>query len=268
MCRIVASTERSQCTAFGKKDKRRCRLQRRPGYWTCEVHKRYYETWYETNRLINRRFMSKREIKELEFQIKQGYVAIPDAWVWQLREYSDIEWYLFLLEHTQMPADVNIYLFYTVIYEQIFYGYTWPNEKILQSFCREPSSCLFLFGHLIRWCERMSHGGAYSFLDLLQSYMSRFSWRALLYSQTLFTEFNTITRTEYQIFPENSEFWDLDCEENPIRRFFKYLHKKAGASIRERCSVYKEELMAAAWAPKRIQRWLDMGYDLDLLEEL
>jgi hypothetical protein len=33
------------------------------------------------------------------------------------------------------------------------------------------------------------------------------------------------------------------------------------ASIRDSCAVYKEELMKTAWAPSRIEKWLECGYD-------
>ena len=55
---------------------------------------------------------------------------------------------------------------------------------------------------------------------------------------------------------------------NPITCFVLKFHKKTAGAIRKRCCMYKEELMMAAWAPRRIQRWLDMGYDLDLMDAL
>lgn len=35
------------------------------------------------------------------------------------------------------------------------------------------------------------------------------------------------------------------------------------SQIERRCAVYKEELMAAAWAPARVERWLEAGANLE-----
>jgi hypothetical protein len=42
-------------------------------------------------------------------------------------------------------------------------------------------------------------------------------------------------------------------------------HKNSYAAIQKRCAQYKEELIAAAWHPTRVARWLEAGAELDTL---
>ncbi len=42
-------------------------------------------------------------------------------------------------------------------------------------------------------------------------------------------------------------------------------HKNSYAAIQKRCAQYKEELIAAAWHPTRVSKWLEAGAELDTL---
>jgi hypothetical protein len=37
-------------------------------------------------------------------------------------------------------------------------------------------------------------------------------------------------------------------------------------SLKERCAIFKEELIQVALKPSRIQKYLDLGYELDDLD--
>jgi hypothetical protein len=270
MISLIATTEKTQCTAFGKRDKRRCRLERRSGFLTCRVHANYYETWYQTHYLFDRRQMGKREREEVEFQIQRGYVTIPTEWVQRFYTPGEKEWYPFLLEHTDISPLENIPCFEHLIYAKFLHRYigNWIHPSEFNPYIRNPDCALFVFRMTVNWCSLMSHGGFYSFLDLMKVYLSQLDWRPILYSAACLDTFEDVMVDLQATFPNQNDIYDLANPINPIAKFLKKFHKRVAKGVYDRCAIYKEELMAAAWAPRRIQRWLDMGYDLDLLDAL
>jgi hypothetical protein len=42
-------------------------------------------------------------------------------------------------------------------------------------------------------------------------------------------------------------------------------HKNSYAAVQKRCAQYKEELIAAAWHPSRVSKWLEAGTERDTL---
>jgi hypothetical protein len=268
MHRAVATTEKVQCTAFGRRDRRRCRLERRSGCLTCEVHKRYYETWHANHLLFDRYHMSKREREELEFQIQRGYVRIPEEWAARLYTYGEREWYQFLLDHTDIHPLVNVSCFEHIVYAELFHNWSSRDYSKMNKYIGHPESAVYVFRMILHWSSLMSHHGFYSFLDLMKTYFEKLDWRSILFSTGCLAEFESALDDLRAAFPDFKGGWDVMDSEHPIARFLKKFHKKTADKVRLRCSIYKEELMAAAWAPRRIQRWLDMGYDLDLLDAL
>lgn len=53
----------------------------------------------------------------------------------------------------------------------------------------------------------------------------------------------------------------IRASEQEVRRRHAAIFTKAKA----RCARYKEELIAAAWAPARVERWVEAGIDLEAL---
>jgi hypothetical protein len=214
--------------------------------------------------------MSKREIEEMEFQIQRNYVTIPSAWIMHLSpiNYGDVEWYTFLIDHTCISPMKNTSCFEKVVYDRLFYNPMWGNEKALEMFTRDASSCQFVFRMILHWCIAMSQGGFFSFVDLLAYYLEKLNWKPLLYSTVYIEEIQGLMPTILETFSYQTDIADLTEEDNPLVRLLRFFQKKTATFVRSACEVYKEELMMTAWAPKRIQRWLDMGYDLDVLEWL
>ena len=63
--------------------------------------------------------------------------------------------------------------------------------------------------------------------------------------------------------------WDWWClSENPMSKHpmlqKRLLEKKR---VQERCSLIKEDLMATAWHPRRVEKWLETG-GFELLEAI
>lgn len=48
-----------------------------------------------------------------------------------------------------------------------------------------------------------------------------------------------------------------------LARSFANTHRAVLEKARERCQIFKEDLMAAAWHPRRVEKWLQEGYSLD-----
>jgi hypothetical protein len=48
-----------------------------------------------------------------------------------------------------------------------------------------------------------------------------------------------------------------------LARSFAKTQRAVLEKARERCQIIKEDLMAAAWHPRRVERWLQEGYSLD-----
>lgn len=261
----IAETERFQCTAFGKRDKRRCRLERHPGEKTCEVHRRYYETWHDTHRLFDLHYIGIRERRELEFQIEGGYVSIPHSWIVQLRSTGERAWYPFLLTHVDFPPTLNISCFHELMFQEFFYKVLWSEEDFMRRHVRDVESCNQAMYLILQYAMIMCHGGLYSYFDLVETYLRRLDWWPIAFS-TSYMDLCESLHTQFQ--QTFSVSYAFDDPNNQLVGYMKKFHRHLGRALRKRCEVYKEELIAAAWAPKRIQRWLDMGYDLDLLERL
>jgi hypothetical protein len=218
--------------------------------------------------LFDKYQMGKREREEVEFQIQRGYVRIPTEWVQRLYTPGEKEWYPFLIEHTDISPLSNVTCFEHIVYAKLLHRYVWTNTADFNTYIREPQSALFVFHMILHWCILMSHGGFYSFLDLMRTYLERLDWCPLLFSAACIDECQSAMDDLREAFPTHDDIGDLANPTNPLVKFLKKFHKRTANGVRTRCAVYKEELMAAAWAPRRIQRWLDMGYDLDLLDAL
>jgi hypothetical protein len=259
----VADTDAIRCTAFGQKDKRRCRLKRQKGELTCQIHINYYRNWYQTHRFFDRYYMSRREIDELEFQIQHHYVTIPPEWVVQLYTPGERAWYPFIIENTHLSPALHPDCFQSLFYNTFLYNTVWNNQNYMQSYVRDVETCLLAFTMILEWSMQQSHGGLYSCMDLMRVYMEKLNWHPILYS----VECSRI------VYMREARIRSLfsSCTEDPIQFFDRCIqsfHARAAKSIRDRCGQYKEELVATALAPRRIQRLLDMGYDLDVLDHV
>jgi hypothetical protein len=229
------------------------------------VHKRYYETWHETHRLFDLHHIGLRERRELEFQIEGGYVSIPHSWIVQLRSVGERAWYPFLLKHVDFPPMLNVGCFHELMFQEFFYKIIWSEEDFMRRHVRDVDSCNEALYLILQHSMIMCHGGLYSYFGLVETYLRGLDWWPIAFStsyldlcESLNTQFNQTFSTTYT----------LGDEDHPLVGFLKRVHKRLGAQLRKRCGVYKEELMMAAWAPRRIQRWLDMGYNLEMVDAL
>ena len=65
--------------------------------------------------------------------------------------------------------------------------------------------------------------------------------------------------------PKSYDVWDDDHTTALLDKTFGIARTRAIQKIRERCSMYKEELMMAAWHPDRIERLIEQ-HGLDVID--
>jgi hypothetical protein len=96
-------------------------------------------------------------------------------------------------------------------------------------------------------------------------FLSRPECRQLVFSAKLSTLFEFFTDIIQIYAPGRHELYDLyeinkrdGIVQSSLRRAFS-VH---AATIKKRCAVYKEDLIATAWKPRRIEKWLERGFDV------
>jgi len=288
----VAKSKDTQCLGFGKNDKRRCRLERRPGERTCQIHRNYYDNWIEKHPMFD--FMSTlngptdRTLEEYRFQIKEGHVPISEEYFASIppRMYS---YYVFLLLNTTLSPLLNqkamakyidellspVFTNVSLRHKETFKSTIVPAlDILLQDF---PSivmvyesilSFLFRFVILSSILE-IEVGQIEWILEVLL--LENNSWKQLLYStkplkmymekRKLFLHTNnTIQQMQYAIHSL------LDPVIIPTLQIFHVVH---ASKVAGRLQPYKEELIASACHPRRLHRLLELGYTLeDILDQM
>ena len=277
----VARTPEEQCLAFAK-DHRRCRLEKEEGQQTCPYHKEYFSRWFDTRKGFHRAVSSKREIEEYHFQICKKHVTVPESHIASL-DVNYSEYYTWLLEHTDYPATVNRrclkYCVDTLSWS-IFIA------KRLDSTKRLFNSLAYLFTDVetiqicfeLFWEEMVDTFRFYKGSE--QFYTQRFRqvfyspvWRPILFQKDLWYCIQIIW--EKNLEREAQQLANMNPhlhfkEEWSRERFQDLLYEMTvfhQTKIKERIQPFKEELIAAAWHPRRVERWIEK-YGLDILDTL
>jgi len=285
----MAKSEEIRCLAFGQIDKRQCRLQKRPGEKTCYIHRNYYTYWFKTHKpFYHIKTLTERELAEYKFQLTNGHLIVPTDHVESLSE-SYEEYYMFLIEHTNLSLSSNptllraslTKLLYKVYKEQykiswLFYEHT---DEYFKWALRDTTSCIHVFNEIIRFAYMyaldislmISPALSYSILQtVLETVLLKYpGWRQLVYS----TLPQSICKLQHEEFEKSGYHpYHIDSVSHclvPILKnvlaLFKATHQSA---LVERLRPYKEELIAQACHPRHLQRWLDAGYTLDVLDQM
>ena len=269
----VADTEETRCLAFTK-DHRRCRLQREDESKTCPYHKDYFSRWLETHKGFHSVHSSKREIEEYKFQITNNHVHIPESYVAELGRYYR-GYYLFLLKHTGYFATVNTRVLSYSVKSHSWSIFSSKNHRAAKEYYKEllplftdPTSIFVCF--CILWEEMVEMYRFYK--DDGQKFMSRFrhvffspAWRPILFNRDLWYVIQSIwedvaKKEEFQAQHINptlrfKEEWSRERFQDMLYEFTVHHQTK----LKERIQPFKEELMAAAWHPNRVEKWLEAG---------
>ncbi len=277
----VAETEETRCLAFTK-EHRRCRLEREEGSKTCPYHRTYFSRWLETHKGFHRAYSSQREMAEYHFQIVNKHVHIPESYVAQLgRMYTG--YYLFLIEQTGVSASVNLPLVRYVVKCDSWTIFVTEHHSIANHYFKrlaplftDPTSILVCFRVL--WQEMVETYRFYK--DEGNHFPTRFRhvffspvWRPILFNKDLWYIIQTIwednvTREEHQAQHMHP---DLRFKEEWSReRFQDMLYEMTvhhQTKLKERIQPFKEELIATAMHPRRVERLIN-EFGIDVLDSL
>jgi hypothetical protein len=273
----VAKDERQQCCAFGSKDRRRCRLTKEDGKKTCSIHRNYYKTWLQRHKvrpLLD--LMNPRDKEEWRFQLSKGYVQLPEQYMRDLTSWH-LEWYELFLQTTSHSALLNEVCFVEYFIHILTFGLQTDTDfngirdtDKLYILLTDPDSCFWLFRQYIAQFTFYCNGSTDLFIKRFEDSTQSPRWRQVLYSSELIEQFYLFEETIRWHLPHCPELFlpgSIECEDNPLRLFIRSFNWRMGQPLRDRCAVYKEELMAAAWHPRRVERWLEAG-GIEMLEML
>lgn len=264
----VALQEADQCLAFSRNNHRRCRLRRLEGQKTCNTHKNYYKRWFVNHQPWYRiTWLSQRELAEWKFQLSNGYVDIPESYVRSLNG-SLSEYYRFLVQYAQVPVDWNR----PCLTASIVIDPQHPEQTTdaLRIFLNTPEDCAIVFKELLfRWIQTLI---AYhqknsiwlpyaDALRILQTIITGCEdWQQLLFSQSIENELARRARIFHvagSMLAHINITYVLPLQQD-LPLAFKTFFKDAA---KRRIAPFHEELIAAAWHPDRVSKWLEAGIE-------
>jgi hypothetical protein len=283
-----AKSEETRCLAFGQTDVRRCRLERISGEKTCHIHRNYYRNWFKTHEpFYHIETLTERELAEYKFQLTNGHLLLPREHVETLPGIYK-EYYIFLLEHTKLSPSVNRSLFRNILnrlflkgYEEGFMNSTVFRARIDRCFkwaLRDSLSCIYVFTAILdfvySFALHVEIGGSQYTYATLETFLDVVllqypEWRQLTYSNILHD-----LCADRQAIHERSGYLPIYIEGitqtlkpilDTVLTLFQITHQSA---LIEHMRPHKEELIASACHPRHLQRWLDSGHTLDVLDQM
>jgi hypothetical protein len=290
---IMAKSNDTQCLGFGKKDIRRCRLERRPGGRTCQIHRNYYNNWLEKHPMFDCTNTvhgpTERQLEEYRFQVKGGHVPISEQYLATIPP-RFCTYYVFLLLNTSLSPSLNPKAMSKYIDDLLSPVFTNTNiyfnkESFKQSIVpamdillQDLPSCILVFESVLSFIFR------YVIMSIILEtevrpiewilevlLLENNGWKQLLYCTQplkLYMEkrkiFLSMNSTVQQM--QHAIHMFLDPVVIPILQLFHVVHaSRIAASLQP----HKEEIIASACHPRRMVRLLDMGYTLEeILEQM
>ncbi len=272
-----------RCYAFGK-NHRRCRLTREEDSKTCHIHRNYYYNWwYAHPPFYELTLLSKRQQRELLFQLVNNHVIVPQEHVAQLHTgYS--QYYIFLINYAGINPLWNRALMRHILHSCVHRS-LWPmtyrgtiNTDFLKDLLCSPEVCKEAFQMILHYLCYFASSNIVniSYETISQMMVDLFSripqWMQLFKSQDLE---KCITTLENFIRDNGAgALADADWADGEERNTQRALHTLvmirnnvySTFSIRQRVlqtkmALIKEGLAARAFAPERIVRLLDAGLE-------
>ena len=252
----VAKTEKEQCTAFGP---RRCRLERKPGHTTCHIHRNYYKGWSERNQPANHwNDLTRRQQAEYFFQVSRGLVEIPAEQIVDLR-LSQLDYYTLFMRYTDHSPTLNMRCLTEYIFLQADNGYDIDGYML-----KDADTCYTIFKSIILRSIILRRADPISIMAAAETFLSKPECRIIVYSDKLISLFEFFREIIHVYVPEWPELYDsyqIHKKNSLIRNSLRRAFLVHAAAIKKRCDIYKEELIAAAWKPSRVEKWIEDGFD-------
>lgn len=289
-----AASSKTQCLAYSK-EHRRCRLERDSDSKTCSIHRNYYrDFWVNTYRSYgNIEWASKRQRAEYEFQLRNGHTQVPEYYFSRLTK-ADRKEYLWLIQVAKCNPLHNRTLFYFIlmyIVDEFMTYYSVDTTRSqammdeLETLLQTPKCCQEAFSVLLfRVLFAYKH---YNYL-ISETRSSMFWYRAFTmmrpWSQLLkspafnecISEFRNklyTIGTAFLIQEENGIVLDDGPGVATVDQLLAVLDQvqvvvnnslnERVMILRQRGQELKRELAAIAFAPERVSRLLDAGYELE-----
>lgn len=256
-----ALTPSMQCCAFSKSDKRRCRLERESEKLTCHIHRNYYTNWLEKCKPIFKwESLSSREKDEIIFQISNRYVEIPEEIIKSLSP-GHIGFFKILMQYTDHSPLLNYFCLNNFI-EKIISDVKYYNE--IEFVIKDPKSAYMTIYILQKSLVYFSNESIEQYFSLLTNFTDQENFRNILYSsynQNIFKANRDFFTMVTPFFPELFTPGLWDAENGHIRKWIIQFNSVHSKRLLQRISVFKEELLANAWHPSRVNKWLESGKD-------
>jgi hypothetical protein len=261
-----ALTESTQCCGFTTKGHRRCRLERQSNSLTCYIHRNYYRDWSNRNEpLVLYENLSKREREEYEFQLKHRYVYISEQQVIQLTEYQRGYFEVFM-KYTDHSSSLNQVCLNDIFSYSVSRRQYEDSANYMELYLKDADSCICLLDICMRHLIWVANGDPEAYIDFLKHYTLPESWRQLLFSTSLEQCF--LEKADYirRNAPYAFEVWDpfhIQMINGLVHLFIKLFNSHHSNQIKKRCAIFKEELVATAWRPSRVEAWVEAGMNLE-----
>lgn len=277
----LATSEKTRCYGFDKTDHRRCRLECRPGQKTCHIHRNYYKNWeFYLGPWQNTSKPSPRKLDEMRFQYTYGGVVPDENYLREFlnsiywHEYTD--YYLFMVQH----ANLNPMLCYTdmtvILQTSMQHDLTVQSETqyktpaLVSAFLKyvgmAPYVRNFFTAKIVQYLMD-TQGLDTAFIDYMNLisviYYTCPEWRELVLEAKFETNVRDCIGASKKVHPHLN--WnDIERRYNqyahPILHAVKVYHRNI---LKDRMADLKPEIVAAAWHPRRVEKWIEAGLDLD-----
>lgn len=262
-----ALTESTQCCGFTTKGHRRCRLARQSKSLTCYIHRNYYKDWLNTHSpLVVYENLSQREKEEFEFQLKHRYVTIPETMVCQLTTYQR-GYYEVFMKYTDHSASLHPLclneVFLTSMTTMLNFDHS---ANYMELYLKDTDSCICVLTICMHHLIWGASGDPEKFIEYLQIYTRPESWRQLIFATAIEECFLQKSDSLRQTAPYSFELWDpfhIQMPEGLVQNFIKEFNLYHSNQIKKRCAIFKEELVATAWRPSRVEAWVEAGMNLE-----
>lgn len=265
------------CTAYTKQH-RRCGAKVHGESVVCKAHVNYYKDWFSKHPPIygfykRDEIMNYRPTYEYVDVLKSGRVVPSRSYVYRLgNEVMYYSYYILLCRYSEKVNPLwNEKLFHEVI---ACYFHRCVKEKrelaefikLCNIMAKSPAAVYLIYEVLIYESTLAVLDTSNDIQHILEGiwellYEQDF-WSSVYFNNVMETSLTThieYLHTEYK----NDDIDDYQYEESVqlVLNFFKPIlrswNEMAVGTLRSRIEPYKEELIAAAWHPRRVQAWLE-----------
>ena len=289
---LVAKSLQERCKAFTEK-RRSCRLSCAQGKNTCNVHKNYFTNWFQKNGYLTMETMENTKLRKYkEFDAVIGKILpIPKSYVTDIYPSEDyIPFYIYLCNNGADPFwNKECFIMTIRIAVNDVFNNIFNNNSLLLQELEINSEFFYIFDALFISYEYKKEGLKYiilyTFYKLLYLYdiynnnddkefilvpLIKFTFNNLLrytnYKILLFSDLSEIIKSVKDILTVNNNSDIIEYFMNVIiLSSIEETKTKMISIIRNRCDIFKEDLMAYVYYPDRIFKLIN-AHGINILD--